>query len=133
MPRKARIDAPGALHHLILRGIERKRIFQDDTDRNNFLDRLGDILKDTAEYAGVDMNRFLIDFNDPAILDRLVEDHFHAVNDLKIFGTPTFVFNGKNPVFLKIDLSDIENSFDLFKEFFHIAKKRKNVLEIKRP
>jgi REP element-mobilizing transposase RayT len=44
MPRKARIDAPGALHHLIIRGIERKRIFQDDFDRNNFLDRLGNIL-----------------------------------------------------------------------------------------
>jgi REP element-mobilizing transposase RayT len=48
MPRKARIDAPGALHHIIIRGIERKRIFRDDGDRNDFLDRLGDILKDTA-------------------------------------------------------------------------------------
>jgi hypothetical protein len=27
MPRKARIDAPGALHHIICRGIERRRIF----------------------------------------------------------------------------------------------------------
>ena len=27
MPRKARIDAPSALHHIILRGIERKAIF----------------------------------------------------------------------------------------------------------
>lgn len=40
MPRKARIDAPGALHHMIIRGIERKRIFQDDTDRGNFLDMI---------------------------------------------------------------------------------------------
>ena len=29
MPRKARIDAPGALHHIIIRGIERKAIFKD--------------------------------------------------------------------------------------------------------
>ncbi len=35
MPRKARIDAPGALHHIILRGIERKAIFRDNTDRDN--------------------------------------------------------------------------------------------------
>ena len=48
MPRKARIDAPGALQHIIIRGIERKRIFFDDRDRNDFLDRLGDILKDTS-------------------------------------------------------------------------------------
>ena len=44
MPRKARIDYPGGVHHLIVRGIERKRIFQDDRDRNAFLDRLGFLL-----------------------------------------------------------------------------------------
>ena len=37
MPRKARIDAPGALHHIIARGIERRKIFYDDNDRNNKL------------------------------------------------------------------------------------------------
>jgi len=47
MPRKARIDSPGALHHIIVRGIERRKIFYDDSDRNNFLDRLGIILIDT--------------------------------------------------------------------------------------
>jgi hypothetical protein len=47
MPRKARIDAPGALHHIILRGIERRKIFYDDSDRNNFLKRLGVILIET--------------------------------------------------------------------------------------
>ncbi len=48
MPRKARIDAPGALHHIIVRGIERRKIFKDDTDRNNFLDRLGKVLAETG-------------------------------------------------------------------------------------
>ena len=47
MPRKARIDAPGALHHIIIRGIERKPIFKDSQDYNNFLNRLGIILPDT--------------------------------------------------------------------------------------
>ncbi len=47
MPRKSRIDAQGAMHHIIARGIERCKIFRDDTDRNNFLDRLGGIVKDT--------------------------------------------------------------------------------------
>ena len=47
MPRKARIDMPGALHHLIIRGIERGRIFRDDQDRNSFLGRLGKILAET--------------------------------------------------------------------------------------
>jgi len=47
MPRQARIDAPGALHHIIIRGIDRKKIFYDDSDRNNFLDRFDLILTDT--------------------------------------------------------------------------------------
>ncbi len=33
MPRKARIDAPGALHHIMARGIERGKIFRDDDER----------------------------------------------------------------------------------------------------
>lgn len=47
MPRKARIDAPGALHHIILRGIERRIIFQDDLDYQNFRARLGRVLAET--------------------------------------------------------------------------------------
>ena len=41
MPRQARIDAPGAVQHIIIRGIERRPIFADDTDRDRFTDRLG--------------------------------------------------------------------------------------------
>ena len=47
MPRRSRIDAPGALQHIIARGIDRKRIFSDDADRDNFIDRLGNILSET--------------------------------------------------------------------------------------
>jgi REP-associated tyrosine transposase len=47
MPRQSRIDAPGALHHIISRGIERSVIFKDHIDHNHFLDRLGTILKET--------------------------------------------------------------------------------------
>jgi REP element-mobilizing transposase RayT len=44
MPRKARIDAYGALQHITVRGIERKRIFYDDVDRDNFVAWLTAIL-----------------------------------------------------------------------------------------
>ncbi|MFC1859001.1 hypothetical protein ACFL9U_13415 [Thermodesulfobacteriota bacterium] len=43
MPGKTGIDAPSALHHIIYRGIERAEIFNDDIDRNNFVDRVADI------------------------------------------------------------------------------------------
>ena len=48
MPRKARIDAPGALHHVIVRGIEKRDIFWDDHDRNNFLERLATIIEQSG-------------------------------------------------------------------------------------
>ena len=48
MPRQARIDAPGALHHIICRGIESSRIFCDDADRDNFVKRLADSFKETS-------------------------------------------------------------------------------------
>jgi REP element-mobilizing transposase RayT len=47
MPRKSRIDAPGAVHHIIARGIDRRKIFRNDGDRDYFLSRFGDILKET--------------------------------------------------------------------------------------
>jgi len=41
MPRQPRLDAPGALHHVMGRGIERTNIFRIDRDRDDFLNRLG--------------------------------------------------------------------------------------------
>ena len=40
VPRQGRIDMPGSLHHIICRGIERRDIFSDDLDRDEFLSRL---------------------------------------------------------------------------------------------
>jgi len=37
MPRKGRIDFIGALHHVIIRGINRSVIFRDDSDRKKFI------------------------------------------------------------------------------------------------
>lgn len=42
MPRKARLDVPGALHHIMVRGINKSAIFDDDQDRQKFLERLGE-------------------------------------------------------------------------------------------
>ena len=41
MPRHARLDTPGALHHIMVRGINKEDIFIDDNDRRDFLRRLG--------------------------------------------------------------------------------------------
>jgi REP element-mobilizing transposase RayT len=43
MPRQARLDAPGTLHHVILRGMERGMIVADREDRHAFVTRLGEV------------------------------------------------------------------------------------------
>jgi putative transposase len=48
MPRGPRLDAPGALHHVIARGIERTNIFRDDRDRQALVDRMHTLLPATG-------------------------------------------------------------------------------------
>ena len=53
MPRRARLDAPGTLHHVIVRGIEKRKIVDDVDDRGDFVQRLGEMAAatQTAVYA----------------------------------------------------------------------------------
>jgi len=53
MPRQARLDSPGTLHHVIIRGIENNKIVDDDKDRRNFIERLERLSVDlkTSIYA----------------------------------------------------------------------------------
>ena len=71
MPRKARIDAPGALHHSIARGIALKNVFGDNHDRDFFVKRLGTIRSDT---------------NTQCFAWALIPNHFHLF--LKTGATP---------------------------------------------
>jgi len=48
MPRQPRLDAPGALHHVMVRGLERQRIFRDDADRTDFVARLAALAEQGA-------------------------------------------------------------------------------------
>ena len=47
MPRQSRIDYPGDLHHIMVRGIERRDIFADTKDKQSFLQRLCSVLTAT--------------------------------------------------------------------------------------
>ena len=48
MPRQARLDAPGALHHVMGRGIDGIKIFINRKDREDFLERLADLCRADA-------------------------------------------------------------------------------------
>jgi len=71
MPRKARIDAPGAVHHIICRGIDRQAIFIDDHDRDGFIERLSTIITETRTRC---------------LAWALIPNHFHLL--LKTGGEP---------------------------------------------
>lgn len=64
MPRQPRLDAPGMLHHVMGRGIERTKIFRGDVDREDFLSRLEVLCQEgfLAIYAWA-----------------LMENHFHLL------------------------------------------------------
>ncbi len=53
MPRGPRLDSPGTLHHVIVRGMERSPIVSDDYDRDDFVSQMGRLSKatGTAVYA----------------------------------------------------------------------------------
>ena len=76
MPRAARIDIPGLLQHVIVRGIERCPIFLDDHDREEFLSRLSSLLPETETdcYAWV-----------------LLDNHFHLLLKPKTYTLASFM------------------------------------------
>lgn len=48
MPRQPRVDAPGVIHHVWTRGIEKRRIFLDELDRGDFVARLSRVLPESG-------------------------------------------------------------------------------------
>jgi putative transposase len=47
MPRQARLDVPGTLHHVMVRGIEGSNIFDDEEDRQAFFERIRSLVQET--------------------------------------------------------------------------------------
>lgn len=64
MPRAARIDFPGALHHIIVQGVKRQDIFVDSKDKNEFLVRF---------------ERSVTDTNTRCFAWALIPNHFHLL------------------------------------------------------
>jgi len=64
MPRKARVEFPGAVYHLLDRGDRQEAIFHDDADREQFLATLGQ----TCERTGWRVHAFV-----------LMTNHYHLL------------------------------------------------------
>jgi len=94
MARRLRVEYPGAVYHVMNRGDRRELIFQDDADRQRFLETLGEVCAKT----GWQVDAFC-----------LMGNHFHLVLEtpqpnlvagMKWFlGTYTSRFNRRHKVF----------------------------------
>jgi len=76
MPRKARLDTPGTLHHVMIRGLEGRKIFGDDEDRGDFLSRVVQLVKKSG---------------DRIVAWTLMENHVHFLLFSGPLGLPTFM------------------------------------------
>ncbi len=76
MPRGARLDTPGTLHHVMVRGINGREIVIDDDDRSFFVSRLGQLAKasETSIYAWA-----------------LMSNHAHILLKSGVSGLPGFM------------------------------------------
>lgn len=63
------------------------------------------------------------------------KEHQHGVDEYDIFGVPTIVFEGTQPVFLKLDDGEWEGTEDveLFRDIFRTSARRPYVLTMKKP
>jgi hypothetical protein len=86
-----------------------------------------------AETAELDMVQFRESLGDPSCLERLAADHTRA-KSMDVFGTPTFVFPGAVPVYLKLSrIPDPAEALEFWEEFHRVVTGMPFVLEIKRP
>ncbi|RDD29655.1 hypothetical protein CR161_02440 [Prosthecochloris sp. ZM] len=76
MPRGARLDSPGTLHHVMMRGIEKSLIFYDDHDRRMMLKKIGFLSKETGT---------------PIYAFALMPNHVHLLLKSGAKGLPTFM------------------------------------------
>lgn len=76
MPRGPRLDTPGTLHHVIIRGIGQGRIVSNDDDRNAFVNRMGTV----AEKTGTTIYAWV-----------LLDNHAHLLLQSGQTGLPTYM------------------------------------------
>ena len=76
MPRHARLDVPGTLHHVMARGIEGRTIFQDEEDRQAFMERIRSLVRETGTRV---------------LAWALMDNHVHLLLISGPAGLPTFM------------------------------------------
>jgi len=123
----ADLQGPGALNKLLPLLLKARH-----EDRKNLGDF--DVLTEAAVTAGLDKNRFLEDLKDRSSLEAVAKSHTTAVEQLGIFGTPTFVFEDGGTAFVKLIRPDTPDEAEKdFESVMSLVENARYVGEIKRP
>jgi predicted DsbA family dithiol-disulfide isomerase len=92
------------------------------------------VVQQVAVDAGLDMDRFRRDVEDPEILAVLARDHRQATGELGVFGTPTLVFENGGSAYVRLaDGVDANGALEVFDRLVQVAAAEPRILEIKRP
>jgi predicted DsbA family dithiol-disulfide isomerase len=112
------------MHEALLLARHRDRA---DIDDRGVVERL-------AAEAGLDLERFRRDLDDPSILQALARDHTEAVTEHGVFGTPTFVFADGPAAYVRLSESAADDGVvEVFDRLVGVAGGEPRILEIKRP
>ena len=90
------------------------------------------VVHEVARNSGLDMHAFIRDLESPDALIDIRRDHEEGVR-LGVFGTPTFVFEGTNAVFLKMYTPPEAETMPVFEHFVGMVRNRNYFGELKRP
>lgn len=114
-----------ALHLPLLRARHRDR---QDIDAR-------EVVESVARSAGLDIERFRRDLDDPSLLQALARDHRQAAGELGVFGTPTLVFDGGAAAYVRLSegVDEPGRAVEVFDRIFSVADEEPRILEIKRP
>jgi predicted DsbA family dithiol-disulfide isomerase len=92
------------------------------------------VLEQTAEEAGLDIERFRADLTSNAAFQTVREDYLHGKHNLGVFGCPTLVFDNGRGAYLRFTWDDArDDAVAFFHEFVTTVRDREHVYEIKRP
>jgi predicted DsbA family dithiol-disulfide isomerase len=118
-----RLGAFEPLHWALLRARHERRLDLEDTA----------VVEDAAAEAGLDVERLRRTMADPTILQPLAHDHEAAVEELGVFGTPSFHLPGRGVAYVRVrPAPEGQAAVDLFDQLVRIVADEPYLLEVKR-
>ena len=97
------------------------------------IDKL-EVLTEVARDAGLDLDRFLEDINDPQALKTIAADYEEATGNYGVFGVPTMFTDSGASAFVKMmPPPDSDKAKEVFESVLGLVDGVPNLQEIKRP